>query len=346
MSRSPEHRRAGHRRGFLAALVAVLTLFIVAAAEAQWAALVRDIYDGTGGSSSPRGLTDVEGTLFFTASDPTRGRGLWRSDGTAPGTVVLEAVGDGFLEELVAVDGTLFFRTAHPTSPGHQLWRSDGTEAGTLMLKDFDDSDDGGVGGRVHNLVGMDGTLFFTVTYYAGVFNGLWKSDGTPAGTELVKSLPEYEPGPMSLTDVDGTLFFFVEHDIFTYDCQLWTSDGTASGTGLVSAGCGCGSDLTAVAGIAYFACGELWKSDGTVAGTLQVADIHPTGFSDPGELTATSPPPIQRPMTWWRSRAPPSSPPPTCYTGASSGGPTEPKPARPWFETSVPASRTPARSS
>src|SRR5881396_2555956 len=53
--------------------------------------LVKDINPGRG-SSSPDGLTDVNGTLFFSAEDPTNGRELWKSDGTAAGT---EEVRDG-----------------------------------------------------------------------------------------------------------------------------------------------------------------------------------------------------------------------------------------------------------
>ena len=34
------------------------------------------------GSSNPRDLTNVGGTLFFTADDGTHGHELWRSDGT------------------------------------------------------------------------------------------------------------------------------------------------------------------------------------------------------------------------------------------------------------------------
>ena len=43
----------------------------------------------------PRNLTNVNGTLFFTADDGTNGRELWKSDGTAAGTVLVKDISPG-----------------------------------------------------------------------------------------------------------------------------------------------------------------------------------------------------------------------------------------------------------
>ena len=60
----------------------------------------------------------------------------------------------------------------------------------------------------------------------------LWKSDGTLAGTTLVKDI---RPGagdsyPFALTDVAGTLFFAAD-DGTTSGYELWKSNGTDAGT-------------------------------------------------------------------------------------------------------------------
>ena len=56
--------------------------------------LVKDIRPGPVGSA-PEWLTDVKGTLYFTARDRAHGYELWRSDGTAIGTVMVKDLRSG-----------------------------------------------------------------------------------------------------------------------------------------------------------------------------------------------------------------------------------------------------------
>jgi ELWxxDGT repeat protein len=138
--------------------------------------------------------------------------------------------------------------------------------------------------------------MFFSATTTA---NGreLWKSDGTPAGTVLVRDI--YPAGnssdPERLTAMGTTLYFTAIDSIAGR--ELWRSDGTLGGTvrvidlrpGFAS------SNITAMRAAGdrlYFVNNdpvtgtELWISDGTAAGTILV-DLDPAGSSSPQNLTS-----------------------------------------------------------
>src|SRR5204863_9204611 len=87
----------------------------------------------------PYGLTDVNGTLFFAGFDPANGTELWKSDGTAAGTVLVKDINPGSggsgPDGLTNVNGTLFFRAFRTNGP--ELWKSDGTAAGTALVRDI-----------------------------------------------------------------------------------------------------------------------------------------------------------------------------------------------------------------
>src|SRR5262249_58532624 len=104
----------------------------------------------------------------------------------------------GCREKVTAVGGTLFF-TANDGVNGEELWKSDGTEAGTVLVKDINPGSafGYGYGSRPYELTAVGGTLFFTADDGAHG-RELWKSNGTEAGTVLVKdNNPDNNPiGP------------------------------------------------------------------------------------------------------------------------------------------------------
>ena len=81
----------------------------------------------------PTNLTNANGTLYFDANDGTHGEELWKSDGTAAGTV---AVANIDASDLTNVNGMLYFVSFDSTGAG-KLWKSDGTAAGTVILTDL-----------------------------------------------------------------------------------------------------------------------------------------------------------------------------------------------------------------
>ncbi|MEB3831470.1 ELWxxDGT repeat protein, partial [Phormidium sp. CCY1219] len=81
--------------------------------------LVKDINSGSGGSS-PKNLTNINGTRYFTAYDGTNGTELWKSDGTEGGTVLVKDIRSGSvsssLKNLTNINGTLYFRANDGTN--------------------------------------------------------------------------------------------------------------------------------------------------------------------------------------------------------------------------------------
>jgi ELWxxDGT repeat protein len=234
-------------------------------------------------------LTAVGDIVFFTADDGhlNHGQELWKSDGTADGTMLVKDIlagGDGSNpHSLIDFNGELYF--AASDSSGHgELWRSDGTGAGTVIVRGF-----GYFGYVGAPAIVVGGTLYFAA-FEAGTGYELWKSDGSPNGTMLVSDIVPGTDGsyPRLFENANGRLFFWTGSEPYSSNA-LWITDGSAKGTvRLRSLKPIEFSDerpdvnFAAMGGNLYFAAHEaggdtaLWKSDGTVDGTSVVADVAP----------------------------------------------------------------------
>lgn len=250
--------------------------------------LVVDLNPGPGSSNAEQ-LTALRGAIYYAAHDGQRS-GLWRSDGTAAGTQPIAI--DIRVTNLRAVGGKLYFAGEEP-SRGSELWCSDGTPAGTFLVADIDPTIDarGPRSSSPREFVDFGGTVHFVATHTNHGYGDLWRTDGTPAGTQLVADLPfSGVAAPHSLTPV-ATQLFFVVTDLPSSMGSLWRSDGTSSGTRLVTARA---SDVRAPVPLGdrvLFSARaslqtELWISDGTDAGTSIVRDLHPTVGASPTYLT------------------------------------------------------------
>lgn len=176
--------------------------------------LVKDINPGFPGTFINQ-LTGVNNTLFFTAINKNYGLELWKSDGTDSGTFMVKDINAGTNSSvptrLTNANGTLFF-IADDGINGYELWKSDGTEAGTSMVKNIITSSSSIIDdiSNIPEIVSINNLVYFVVSYNLGELNQnkvkkeLWKSDGTEAGTVMIR-------GDMTsirqLININGTLF-------------------------------------------------------------------------------------------------------------------------------------------
>ncbi|MDH3638961.1 MAG: S-layer homology domain-containing protein, partial [Gammaproteobacteria bacterium] len=188
--------------------------------------MVKDINSG-GGSINPisfifgGSFTNVNGTLFFSANDGSIGNELWKSDGSASGTVLVKDInpaGTSDPQSFALVNNTIYF-SAFDGSSGRELWKSDGTASGTIRVRDISS-----MASSVPNkLTDVNGTLYFSADA-TGMGNDfeLWKSDGTDIGTVLVKNIAPSGNSSFldNLTNLNGVLYFSVNDG--STGSELW----------------------------------------------------------------------------------------------------------------------------
>lgn len=271
-------------------------------------------------SSAPLQFTALGNDIFFSADDIKYGREIWKTDGTAANTQLLmdwnahtlsdinySAKISGMIayndiiiaqitNQLVKFSSTMpptpyfstsslthknpeFIRYANkiyykgwdPANGGYDLFVTDGNTAS--RVKDFTTSF---VGGEPGNFIIWGGLLYFTTDNNSKI----WKSDGTEAGTILVKTFLD---GVVlsKFYEVNGLLLFIGYTS--NYGDELWKTDGTEVGTTLVKDinphGWSLIKNIVVYNGYLYFIANNgstynLYKSDGSSANTQVFGNI------------------------------------------------------------------------
>ena len=244
------------------------------------------------GVSTRKNLTVVGDRVFITNED---GKTFF-SDGTLAGTKEFTAA-TTISSTPIQIGSWLYFSgTAYGATDVSQLhlWKAktDGSEA--QLIKAFNPSG----GSNIGNMVELNGTLVFSA--WDGTQTGLYASDGTTSGTQLIHTIKGNIDRSKYAVVNDRLIFLDSEDRSNGSGAYLWTSNGTAAGTQRLAS-----TDTTSfitknTGGTGYTAFQQVgpdrllflihrgdsssqyadaWITDGTTAGTQKLRDKDGTAI-------------------------------------------------------------------
>lgn len=255
--------------------------------------LLKDISVGSS-SSFPEKFIELNGSLIFTAETSNFGQELWITDGTEEETRMLKDINPGTasggaIGYYAILDDKLIF-PFYDSQNGTELWSTDGTESGTNLIKDIKS---GTESSEPNQLFHFNNKIYFTARAVGEGISGpeLWYTNGTSAGTHMMKDFYVPGQGTVSITN------FITYNNKFYFNVQrgwiqeFYVSDGTTAGTQLVS-NHPATNNAVVFNDYIYFTAYqeghgiELLQSDGTSGSATLVKDIFSgSGNSNPSGL-------------------------------------------------------------
>lgn len=204
-------------------------------------------------------VNEINGYLLFESVNS-----LWATNGTKAGTYELLSVSfSTAFWTMTKFQGNIWFLFDGGT--GREFWKTDGTPSGTSVAFESLPGQES-LFSFFTNWLTNDGDHIYFANNSEAEGTELWMTDGTAAGTRLLKDLNEgpISANPVYMTSVDDEFYFSVQ-------TEFWKSDGTPEGTVRVTGGVPFrpGVDM----GDYYLFINELglWRTDGTEAGTVRL---------------------------------------------------------------------------
>ncbi len=207
-------------------------------------------------------------------------KGLWCTNVNGVNTLI----GPGVFE--FAVAGNFCYFSTNNSTYGKELWKSDGSSSGTVMVTDLNP---GLSSSNPVNFIPYEKKILFSAQ--KGFDGGLYISDGTEAGTILLKgntSISSYYGSAI----LNGQIYFAGADGNSSYGGELYRTDGTPGGTVLVkdinpeSESSNPQNFITAGSTVYFMADDgvnglELWKTNGSTNSTSMLKNIT-TGYVTP----------------------------------------------------------------
>lgn len=200
------------------------------------------------GNSDPTGFCRLNNHVFFIANDGIHGNELWITDGSDTGTAMVKDINPGL------PDGCLYY---------------------------------GARGTRYPQLQALGNYVYFFANDGLHGFE-LWRSDGTEAGTAMVKDILPGQASSstdLALVRLDSFLIFCANDGV--HGPELWRSNGVDTGTFMVKdfypGPDGSNPQCFFVdSSVVYFAANNgtdgygISKSNGTAEGTVYIKNVSP----------------------------------------------------------------------
>lgn len=249
--------------------------------------MLKDIKVGTGSSQSS-GFCKIPSTTLFIAQSVGLESKLWKTNGTTAGTEQIPVAEPFYIvnQDMAKLgDKVIFF--AHNTIDGYEPYVSDGTAVGTFMLKNINLSGNS----LTTQAMGLHLKIAGQYCYFIannGTTNGLWRTDGTIAGT--IEVIPNVTNGisDTGYSTTDAENIWFVNFTGSNANQQLYKSNGTVEGSSQVFSNLSYAQNLTTYKGALWFrsanigtpANAEVWRSDGLTVNTELALDLEPAVIS------------------------------------------------------------------
>ena len=191
--------------------------------------------------TNPQQLTVFNGLLYF-ETNGYNGQAIYRTDGTVAGTT--QFLTGTTTQPMQIFNDELYFIHQGAGASGYELWKTDGTNV--TLVKDVNPQPFGQTSGFCNSQANPVYSTCFTEFQVIGDYmlfvadsgstgRELWITDGTTAGTRLLKDINPGATGsdPHEFYSMGDVVYFSADNGIT--GSALWRTDGTAVGTVLVN---------------------------------------------------------------------------------------------------------------